>query len=130
MIIYTKTAEMTGILNSDTIVVCIGRNGCVVEGYYAHLDNGDKYMLRSEVLDALKVEVSVKKERNKSDILDFIINSEISWDVIGHPSEGDAEISFWDDGANLMIAKYPYENQDSVLEGIEFIMDMNELFGD
>lgn len=121
---------MTKILEGDTVIVCIGVNGCVVEGYYAHLDNGDKYMLRSEALDALQVELGGTGTRNSADILDFIIHSAISWDIIGHPSEGNAEVEFWDDGTNLIIARYPYDSPESIREGIEFIMDMHELFGD
>jgi len=122
--IYEKTEGTSHILPS-TVVVIIGQNNCITEGYYGHLDNGDKYILRDELLTMLEPE----KQRTKADILDFIISECISWDIIGHPSEGDAVVEFYNDETSLIISSYPYEDYGSVIEGLEFIMDMKELLG-
>ena len=91
---------------------------------------GEKYILRDELREKLEPEeIETPKERSKSDILDFMINENISWDIIGHPSEGDAVVEFYNDATSLIISSYPYEDRRSVLEGLEFIMDMKELLG-
>lgn len=123
--IYEKK-QGTSCIPSDTIVVCLSENNCIVERYYAHLNCGDKYMLRDEVRLELKAD-KPKKERTKEDILNFIISENLSWTVIGHPSEGDAEVSFYDDATTIIITTYPYHDSDSILSGIEFIMDMKEM---
>lgn len=123
--IYEKQ-QGTFHISSDTIVVCLSENNCIVERYYAHLNYGDKYMLRDEVRLELKVN-EPKEERTKGDILDFIISEDLSWDIIGHPSEGDAEVRFYDDATTHLITSYPYHDSDSILAGIEFIMDMKEM---
>ena len=123
--IYEKNHGTSHVLSS-TVVVCIGRNNCISEGYYGHLNDGEKYILRNELLEMMEPDEAVEP-RTKAEILDFVINGNVSWDVIGHPSEGNAVVEFYDDGTNLIISSYPYEDSESVLEGIEFIMDMKEL---
>jgi len=123
--IYEKTYGSFHI-HPETIVVAIGNNNCIKETYFGHLEQGEKYLLRDELRKMLEP-AEAKKERTKAEILDFVINGNISWDVIGHPSEGDAVVEFYDDRTTLIISSYPYEDSDSVLEGIEFIMDMKEM---
>jgi hypothetical protein len=123
--IYEKKHGTSPVLAS-TVVVCIGRNNCISEGYYGHLNDGEKYILRDELLEMMEPDEPIQP-RTKAEILDFVINGNISWDVIGHPSEGNAVVEFYDDRTTLIISSYPYEDSDSVLEGIEFIMDMKEM---
>lgn len=123
--IYEKNHGTSHVLAS-TVVVCIGRNNCISEGYYGHLNDGEKYILRDELLEMMEPDEPIEP-RTKAEILDFVINGNVSWDVIGHPSEGNAVVEFYDDGTNLIISSYPYEDSESVLEGIEFIMDMKEM---
>lgn len=127
--IYEKTHGSFHI-HPETIVVAIGKNNCIKEQYFGHLVQGEKYILRDELRRMLEPEeIEAPKERSKSDILDFMINENISWDIIGHPSEGDAVVEFYNDATSLIISSYPYEDNKSVLEGLEFIMDMKELLG-
>ena len=128
--IYEKTHGSFHI-RPETIVIAIGDNNCIKEQYFGHLVRGEKYILRYELLEMLEPEEidEIPKKRSKSDILDFMINENISWDVIGHPSEGDAVVEFYNDATSLIISSYPYEDKESVLEGLEFIMDMKELLG-
>jgi len=123
--IYEKNHGTSHVLAS-TVVVCIGRYNCISEGYYGHLNEGEKYILRDELLEMMEPDEPIQP-RTKAEILDFVINGNVSWDVIGHPSEGNAVVEFYDDGTNLIISSYPYEDSESVLEGIEFIMDMKEM---
>jgi len=90
------------------------------------LNEGEKYILRDELLEMMEPDEPIQP-RTKAEILDFVINGNVSWDVIGHPSEGNAVVEFYDDRTTLIISSYPYEDSDSVLEGIEFIMDMKEM---
>ena len=123
--IYEKNHGTSHVLAS-TVVVCIGRNNCISEGYYGHLNDGEKYILRDELLEMMEPDEPIQP-RTKAEILDFVINGNVSWDVIGHPSECNAVVEFYDDGTNLIISSYPYEDSESVLEGIAFIMDMKEM---
>ena len=123
--IYEKNHGTSHVLAS-TVVVCIGRNNCISEGYYGHLNDGEKYILRDELLEMMEPDEPIQP-RTKAEILDFVINGNVSWAVIGHPSECNAVVEFYDDGTNLIISSYPYEDSESVLEGIEFIMDMKEM---
>lgn len=123
--IYEKNSG-TFHVTASTVVVCIGQNNCISEGYYGHLNDGEKYILRDRLLELMEPDEPIKT-RTKSEILDFVINGNVSWDVIGHPSECNAVVEFYDDGTNLIISSYPYEDSESVLEGIEFIMDMKEM---
>ena len=57
--------------------------------------------------------------------LEFIKNHCIQWETIGHPSDDDARIEFHNYENSTKYCEYPYDDRDSVLEGIWFIMDMH-----
>jgi hypothetical protein len=58
-------------------------------------------------------------------ILDFIRDHKIQWETFGHPSEDDAYIEYHNYENSTIFCSYPWDNRESVNEGVMFIMDMH-----
>lgn len=62
------------------------------------------------------------------EMLLFIRDQQISWETIGNPLEGDAEIEFFRKvgrfNVDQTLCTYPWEDKNSLIEGIMFLMDM------
>ena len=63
------------------------------------------------------------------EVMDFILSNQIGWNRMGNPLEGNAVIEFiritpkWHTDQTLCF--YPWDDENSLLEGIYFIMDMD-----
>lgn len=60
-----------------------------------------------------------------SDTMRFVYDHYLQWELIGHPTEGDAYLEFYNYKNSASICTYPYAGKQSLIEGIHFIMDMH-----
>ncbi len=92
-----------------------------VEGYHNGVEESE--VIESGVTG--DVELIDEEPYSTEQVLDFIRDHCIQWEMIGHPSEGDARIEFHNYENSTKFCDYPYDNRDSLMEGIWFIMDMH-----
>lgn len=89
------------------------------EGYYDSVD-------REEVKpNSPRVELVSEEPYSTDQVLDFIRDHCIQWEMIGFPEDDDARIEFHNYENSTKYCDYPYDNRNSVIEGIWFIMDMH-----
>lgn len=69
--------------------------------------------------------VYVDQRYTAHQILDFIRDHKIQWETFGHPSEEDAYIEYHNYENSTFFCTYPWDNRESVNEGVMFIMDMH-----
>jgi len=69
--------------------------------------------------------VYVDQRYTAHQILDFIRDHKIQWETFGHPSEEDAYIEYHNYENSTIFCTYPWNDRESVNEGVMFIMDMH-----
>jgi len=92
-----------------------------VEGYHNGVEESE--VIESGVTG--DVELIDEEPYSTEQVLDFIRDHCIQWEMIGHPSEGDAHIEFHNYENATKFCDYPYDDRNSLMEGICFIMDMH-----
>lgn len=58
--------------------------------------------------------------------LNFIRDKEITWELFGSPKDGDGVIQFYHKSSKLAV--YPWECKNCLMEGLAFLMDMEDRF--
>lgn len=91
------------------------------EGYHNGVE--DSEVINSDI--AGEVELLSVEPYTTEQTLDFVRDHCVQWEMIGHPSEGDAHIEFHNYETSTKFCNYPYEDRDSLMEGLWFIMDMH-----
>ena len=76
-------------------------------------------------------EMLKQKTYSAEEVVDFIIDNQISWHTMGLPIEGDGEIHYSRKvgkfSAEQELAKYPWLDGKSIVEGLWFLMDMEKM---
>ena len=72
-----------------------------------------------------------EKTYSAEEVVDFIIDNQIAWHTMGLPIEGDGEIHYTRKvgkfSAEQDLAKYPWLDGKSIIEGLCFLMDMEKM---
>ena len=76
-------------------------------------------------------EMITAKTYSAEEVVDFIIDNQISWHTMGLPIEGDAEIHYTRRvgkfSAEQELCKFPWLDGKSIIEGLWFLMDMEKM---
>lgn len=112
-------------MNKDEIVLRLTNRGSLTDCYVGELSDGDKYCQRIQ---------TKLNRRTAAHILNFIAEQEI---CISYEFGKELCSSTWSgndyaliritDASGMVLVKYPYDNEFSLREAIEFVMDQEEL---
>jgi hypothetical protein len=69
--------------------------------------------------------VPKRKGYSMQETMEFVRDHFLQWELIGHHTDHDAYLEFHNYRNATHFCKYPYANESSLIEGIQFIMDMH-----
>lgn len=74
---------------------------------------------------SVTIESSKRKGYSMQETMEFVRDHFLQWELIGHHTDHDAYLEFHNYRNSTYFCKYPYADEGSLIEGIQFIMDMH-----